>query len=50
MADKTVTIRALVPLRATSGKRVDIGSTTEVSEAAAQVLVKNKQAELVVEK
>lgn len=50
MAEKTVKVKALVVLRGSDGKPVAIGKTCDVTEAAAQVLVKNKQAELVTEK
>ena len=47
MADKKISIEALVVLKTQAGKRVEIGETTEVSQASANVLVKNKQAKLV---
>ncbi len=42
-----VTVKALKVLRAGDGKKVPIGKTTEVPKSVADILVKNKQAELV---
>lgn len=42
-----VSIKALVVLRGEDGKKVPIGGTTEVLKSTADILVKNKQAELV---
>lgn len=47
---KKVTVKALVVLRAEEGKKVEIGGTTEVLQTTADILVKNKQAELVTKK
>lgn len=44
-----VTVKALVALRARGGKKIPVGKTTEVTQAVADILVKNKQAELVKE-
>ncbi|NOQ31515.1 MAG: hypothetical protein GQ570_10360 [Helicobacteraceae bacterium] len=44
---KKVTIRALKPLRGEDGKKVAVGSTTEVSQSTSEILIKHKHAELV---
>jgi len=44
---KKVTITALTELRAKGGKKIPVGKTTEVLESTANILVKNKQAEIV---
>lgn len=49
-AEQKVTVRALVVLRGSKGKKISIGETVEVDEAVSEILVANKQAELVKEK
>lgn len=47
MAEQKVTVKALCVLRDAKGKKVQIGRTLEVLKSTADILVKNKQAELV---
>ncbi|WP_455756476.1 hypothetical protein [Sulfurimonas sp.] len=46
---RKVEVEALEVLRGEDGKLVQVGKTTEVSKEAADILVANKQAKLVVQ-
>lgn len=47
MAEKTVVVTALAVLREANGKTVAVGSSVQLPESVAAILIANKQAELI---